>query len=250
MLPVLNVATYNIHKGFSHFNRRMTVHEMRDRLRLLGADILFLQEVVGHNTRHADRFEDWPLHPQYEFLADKVWTDYAYGKNSVYGEGHHGNAILSRYPIVVHGNDNISTNPLEQRGLLYAEMQLPAWRTSLHCVCLHLGLFARGRRKQFTAVCERIEELVPPDALLIVAGDFNDWKAEASSVLRKSLQLQEVFELTGGRAARSFPAALPVLRLDRIYIRGFTVASVQIHRGPAWARVSDHAMLSAQLAHL
>jgi endonuclease/exonuclease/phosphatase family metal-dependent hydrolase len=115
---------------------------------------------------------------------------------------------------------------------------------------LHLGLFARGRRKQFIAVCERIEELVPPDALLIVAGDFNDWKIEASSVLRKSLQLQEVFELTRGRAARSFPCALPVLRLDRIYIRGFTVSSAQIHRGPAWARVSDHAMLSAQLTHL
>lgn len=247
-VPVLHVATYNIHKGFSHFNRRMTVHELRDRLRLLGADIVFLQEVVGHNTRHARRFEDWPVHPQYEFLADKVWTDFAYGKNAIYGEGHHGNAILSRYPIVVHGNEDISTNPIEQRGLLYAAVQVPGWGKLLHCVCLHLGLFARGRRKQFAAVCERIETLVPRDAPLIVAGDFNDWQIEASSVLRTNLHLHEVFELTRGRAARSYPAGLPLLRLDRIYIRGFTVAAAHIHRGPAWARVSDHAVLSAQLA--
>ena len=43
----LTVATYNIHKGFSHFNRRMVVHDLRDRLRLMGADVMFLQEVVG-----------------------------------------------------------------------------------------------------------------------------------------------------------------------------------------------------------
>jgi len=37
----LHVATYNIHKGFSHFNRRMMIHELRDQLRALDADIIF-----------------------------------------------------------------------------------------------------------------------------------------------------------------------------------------------------------------
>src|SRR5713101_8281303 len=97
-ITTVDVATYNIHKGFSHFNRRMTVHELRDRLKGLGADIVFLQEVVGRNLRHARRHKDWPTEPQHEFLADHVWTDFAYGKNAVYDEGHHGNAILSRFP--------------------------------------------------------------------------------------------------------------------------------------------------------
>ncbi|TMH80307.1 MAG: EEP domain-containing protein, partial [Betaproteobacteria bacterium] len=26
----LHVSTYNIHKGFSQFNRRMMIHELRD----------------------------------------------------------------------------------------------------------------------------------------------------------------------------------------------------------------------------
>src|SRR6266446_10523710 len=54
------VATYNIHKGFSHLARRMVIHELRDRLHGLSADILFLQEVQGAHRRHALRYRDWP----------------------------------------------------------------------------------------------------------------------------------------------------------------------------------------------
>jgi len=61
----LHIATYNIHKGFSQFNRRMMIHELRERLRLLAADIIFLQEVQGHHIRNALRFEYWPAEPQY-----------------------------------------------------------------------------------------------------------------------------------------------------------------------------------------
>ena len=41
----LRIVTYNIHKGFSQFNRYMMLHELREQLRLLDADIVFLQEV-------------------------------------------------------------------------------------------------------------------------------------------------------------------------------------------------------------
>jgi hypothetical protein len=75
----LHVVTYNIHKGLSLFNRRVVIHELRDRLRTLGADIVFLQEVLGTHERHAERHEEWPAEPQYEFLADTVWADFAYG---------------------------------------------------------------------------------------------------------------------------------------------------------------------------
>lgn len=32
----LNVVTYNIHKGLSQFNRRLVLHEIKDRLRSRG----------------------------------------------------------------------------------------------------------------------------------------------------------------------------------------------------------------------
>ena len=206
MLNTLHIATYNIHKGVSHFKRRMVVHQLRDSLRTLNADIIFLQEVVGHHKGHAARFENWPG-AQHEFLADSVWTDFAYGKNAVYDEGHHGNAILSRYPITRWDNVDVSAHRFESRGMLHCEIAIPEWTEKLHCICVHLGLFKRGQAQQLLALEQHIEQLVPPQAPLVIAGDFNDWREMASRVLVERLNLMEAFELTEGRAARSFPSA-------------------------------------------
>ncbi|SFN92956.1 endonuclease/exonuclease/phosphatase family protein [Nitrosospira briensis] len=247
MLDKLHIATYNIHKGFSHFNRRVMLHQLRDNLRALDADIIFLQEVVGQHKGHAARFENWPRNPQYEFLADSIWPDFAYGKNAVYDEGHHGNAILSRYPIVRWDNVDVSAHRFESRGLLHCEILLPEWQENLHCICVHLGLFKRGQSQQLQALEQHIERLVPRHAPLVIAGDFNDWRELASGILVKRLELMEAFELTGGRVARSFPSVLPLFRLDRIYVRGFHVEKAQVHQGHPWSKISDHAVLSAQM---
>ena len=243
----LNLATYNIHKGFSQFNRRVMIHELRDRLRLLAADIIFLQEVQGHHGRNAARFEDWPDEPQYEFLADQVWNDFAYGRNAVYDHGHHGNAILSRYPILRAENQDVSTHSLERRGLLHCEIEVPQLPRPLHCICVHLALHERGRRHQVGALIERLHREVPPDAPLVVAGDFNDWRNLAGKRLAADLGLREALADHRGRPARTFPSAFPVLRLDRIYVRGFRVRHVHVHHGSMWSRLSDHAALSAHL---
>ena len=243
----LHVATYNIHKGFSQFNRRLMIHELRDHLRRLGADIVFLQEVLGQHRRHAARFEDWPAEPQYEFLAREAWTDYAYGRNAVYDLGHHGNAILSRYPILRAENQDISTHNLESRGMLHCEIEVPGFNMPLHCVCLHLSLHERGRRHQVGALIERMHREVPARAPLVVAGDFNDWRNLAGKRLAASLDLREALADHWGRPARSFPSAFPVLRLDRIYVRGLEVERTEAHRGRPWRRISDHAPLSAHL---
>ena len=243
----LHVVTYNIHKGFSQFNRRMMIHELRDHLRSLDADIIFLQEVQGQHRRHAARFDDWPDEPQYEFLAHEVWSDYAYGRNAVYDNGHHGNAILSRYPIVRAENQDISTHNLEQRGMLHCEIEVPGSDLPLHCVCLHLSLHERGRRHQVGALIDRMQRKVPSRTPLVVAGDFNDWRNFAGRRLADALSLREALADHWGRPARSYPSAFPLLRLDRIYFRGFQVEHTQTHRGAAWARLSDHAALSAHL---
>jgi endonuclease/exonuclease/phosphatase family metal-dependent hydrolase len=49
------------------------------------------------------------------------------------------------------------------------------------------------------------------------------------------------------RPARTFPAALPFFRLDRIYVRGFHVEAAQVLHGPAWAKLSDHSPIVATL---
>lgn len=95
----LNVLTINTHKGFTAFNRRFILPELRDAVRSVSADIVCLQEVMGAHEVHPLHIENWPDTTHYEFLADTMWSDYAYGRNAVYPEGHHGNAVLSRFPL-------------------------------------------------------------------------------------------------------------------------------------------------------
>lgn len=250
MTPPLRIASYNIHKGLSFFNRRIVLHDVRDSLMGLNADIVFLQEVQGHHAHGARRFESWPAMPQHEFIAGDLWNDFAYGKNSVYDHGHHGNAILSRYPILHWENVDISAHAFESRGLLHCELAVPNMAQPLHAICLHLALNESGRRKQIQQLSERIRRMVPDAAPLIIAGDFNDWRQRTSSYLAEELGLKEVFETHHGRHARSFPAALPMLSLDRIYVRGFGIASAHVLHGRSWRRLSDHAALTAQLRPL
>ena len=53
----LRVVTLNIHKGLSQFNRRMVIHELREGLRALSPDLVFLQEVAGLISHSSLSFE-------------------------------------------------------------------------------------------------------------------------------------------------------------------------------------------------
>ncbi|KAB2926941.1 MAG: EEP domain-containing protein [Dechloromonas sp.] len=245
--PALHITTFNIHKGFSQFNRRMMVHELRERLRHLNPDIVFLQEVQGLHLGHAENHHNWPAAAQHEFLAEDVWPAAAYGRNMLYDHGHHGNAILSRFPILHAHNQDVTHLQFEKRGLLHCRIELPEGPPA-HCVCVHLSLFGYSRRKQLAALADYLNGMDDPTAPLIVAGDFNDWSNRAGKLLEQSLGMSEVFTDLASRPVRSFPAAMPMFRLDRIYVRGFAVQRTEVHHGLPWSKISDHAALSAHLA--
>ncbi len=246
MMRRLRVVTLNIHKGLSHFNRRVVIHELREGLRAIDPDLVFLQEVQGLNQRNALRFAAWPAAPQHEFLAGEDW-EHAYVSNRVYEHGHHGNAILSRYPLVSAEHEDVSDHRFERRGLLHCVVSVPGWRRNLHCVCVHLSLHERGRSRQLEAISGRLEELASRGLPIIVAGDFNDWRQRASSILERRLGMAEASLARHGRAARTYPSMLPILKLDRIYVLGFKVAASRVHRGRPWSMLSDHLAVSAEL---
>ena len=101
-----NVVTYNIHKGLSQFNKRLVLHEIRDRLKSLDADVAFLQEVQGKHEANARRHVRWPEIGQHDFLTHEG-SHNVYGMNAVYQDGHHGNAVVSRHPIPAWENIEI-----------------------------------------------------------------------------------------------------------------------------------------------
>jgi len=248
MLPSplsVRVLTVNIHKGFALLNRRFVLPALRDAIRAVKADVVFLQEVQGSGSHAGQRGGAMDTH--YEFLADEVWPEFAYGRNAVYPAGHHGNAVLSKYPIVRYENHDISIEGHEPRGLLHCALLHPAVGTPVHAICVHLGLRETHRRRQIELLRSTIAEHVPNGETLIVAGDFNDWRSRAHRLLETCTELREVFVHAYGRAARTFPAGLPLFALDRIYVRDArTHAPYPLPRAP-WSRLSDHAPLAAEV---
>ena len=242
---IIKVLTVNIHKGFTALNRRFMLHELREAVRGVAADVVFLQEVAGSHRRHAQGLANYPSDPHHEFLAERIWPQYAYGRNAVYADGHHGNAVLSKFPISHVENRDISIAGPERRGLLHCVLEAP--QGQIHAVCVHLSLLEAHRRRQMQMLCDLVRHDMPHQARVVVAGDFNDWRRRAHDVLAAGAGLQEVFVQAHGRAARTFPAHLPLLRLDRIYVgNARSHRPLSLPRTP-WAHLSDHAPLAAEI---
>ncbi|WP_339451433.1 endonuclease/exonuclease/phosphatase family protein [Pseudomonas sp. EA_5y_Pfl2_R50] len=239
------VLTVNTHKGFTALNRRFILPELREAVRSVAADVVFLQEVHGTHEHHPKTYSNWPSMPQYEFLADSLWPQFAYGRNAVYPEGDHGNALLSKFQIIRHDNLDVSISGHENRGLLHCVLRLPGDGTELHAICVHLGLRESHRHAQLNLLGQRLAEL-PEDAPVIIAGDFNDWRQRADALLLP-YGLREVFAEHYGKPARSFPARLPALRLDRIYVRNLKACQPKVLANRPWSHLSDHVPLSVEI---
>ncbi|SDS56249.1 Metal-dependent hydrolase, endonuclease/exonuclease/phosphatase family [Halopseudomonas litoralis] len=240
----IRVLTVNTHKGFSWLNRRFILPELREAVRTQSSDLVFLQEVLGVHERHGQAIDNWPEAPHYEFLADTMWPEFAYGRNAVYPDGHHGNALLSKFPILHYENLDVSISGTEERGLLHAILDVPG-QADLHAICVHLGLRERHRRRQLRLLCRLLDRL-PPDDPVIIAGDFNDWLQRAGPRLSRC-GLKEAFVTANGSPAKSFPAQWPLLCLDRIYVRNLTTHGPETLIRRPWSHLSDHAPLSVEV---
>jgi endonuclease/exonuclease/phosphatase family metal-dependent hydrolase len=245
MAKHLRVMTYNIRKGLGASGRRSVLASLREAIRKVEADVVFLQEVMGKSQKLGDPVAELKG-DQLEYLADSVWTHYAYGKNAIHSEGHHGNAILSKFPFVSWENIDISTNRLERRGLLHGVLKVPHGHAELHLICLHLNLFGSGRRVQVKRLADRVRSFVPDGGPLLIAGDFNDWRGQACKSLREQLAVEEVGLTSLGRHARTFPAWFPVLPLDRIYFRDLKLVNLDVQDRHHWRMLSDHQAILAE----
>ncbi|MBN9229809.1 MAG: hypothetical protein BGO90_06635 [Legionella sp. 40-6] len=240
---IISLITYNIHKGFGMGRGRFLLPQMRDAITGLNPDFLLLQEVQGEHRRRQQRINEWPQAPQTEYFAENRWPHYAYAKNAIYQAGHHGNAILSKYPFQRVENINLTTIRRASRGILHARLLVD--NIPLHLLCVHLGVFKKERAEQFEVVMARIKEEIPLEEPLLMAGDFNDWQKVFSKKLHV-LNIHEAFVSVEGQHARSFPAIRPALQVDRVYFRGMHVLQVACLRGKPWKRLSDHLPLYGQ----
>lgn len=237
------VLSYNIHKGFTANNTNFVLKEIRQAIRQSGGDVVFLQEVLGEHNGHARKHSNWIGGTQFEYLADSIWSHYAYGRNAIYQHGHHGNAILSKYPFSWWENTDISQFSFSQRGFLHGVID-----NVLHVFCIHLGLLGVERQAQLKSLIAAVEQRVPEQAPLIIAGDFNDWSRRLDKKICRALDVQDAFYAAHGRHLRTYPAAMPMLPMDRIYFRNLELIEVHRQLDDRRRALSDHCAVYAEFA--
>ena len=236
----LRIATYNIHKGVQgvSLGRRLEIHNIGHAVEQLDADIVCLQEVRKLHRREEKYFTRWPELPQAEFLAPEGY-EAIYKTNATTKHGEHGNALLSRWPVVSHAHEDMSDHRFEQRGLLHAHVMVE--RKPIHVIVLHLGLIASSRLRQIEQLGRYIEREIPKREAVVVAGDMNDWGCKLRPTMNK-LGFKDFL----GERQLTYPARLPLTQLDFVYARGLKPVGVQIPRGRIWWRMSDHLPLIAE----
>jgi endonuclease/exonuclease/phosphatase family metal-dependent hydrolase len=223
------VATYNVHRwqGLDGV-RAPDPARAGFVISELGADVVALQEVL----RPFD--EPDPL----EQLAEALQLHLAFVTTRVHRRGEIGNAILSRWPITSVFSLDLSFSRVERRSAV--AVQFSSAECTLAVVATHLALVDRTRRRQVTSILQHPQL----QGAVLLAGDLNAWRrCEATRTLERELVVGQEPVLW----PRSFPAARPMLALDRIYARGAELMQISVHDSAAARRASDHLPVVAQV---
>jgi len=225
----ISVATYNVHR-WTGLNGRSKPDPARAGFVIseLGADVIALQEVVRPFSGTD------PLRA----LAEALGLHFVFAPARVHKRGELGNAILSRFPIEGLSVLDISSSRVERRSALAA--QFNGMAGSLGVVATHLSLVDRTRQRQVEMLLDHPQLRAGPTVLL---GDMNAWrKCKATRSLEQNLRAHH-----NEAWPASFPAARPVLALDRIYARGAKICDIRTHDTLAARRASDHLPVLATL---
>jgi endonuclease/exonuclease/phosphatase family metal-dependent hydrolase len=225
----VTVATYNVHR-WTGANGRSAPDPARAGFVIseLDADVVALQEVLRPFTG------DDPL----RMLSDALGRYFVFAPTRIHKHGELGNAILARYPIEALSVLDISHSRVEKRVALAAQFNGVAG--NLGVVATHLSLVDRTRHRQVEMLLDHPQFRHGPTVLM---GDMNAWrKCKATRSLEDNLHAHH-----NESWPPSFPAARPVLALDRIYARGVKVRDIHTHDTPAARRASDHLPVIARL---
>ncbi len=234
------IVTYNIHKcrGLDGRVRPARIVEV---LREVDADIIALQEVFSGNG--------YPEVEQTRFIAESLGFSYAFGENRRIDGSAYGNAILTRCPIVMHENYDLSHGRREERGCLRADIAVRG--DVLHVYNVHLGTAYMERRHQGRKLMES-DILTRTDVTgpRILLGDFNEWLPGLSSRLfREHFGTVDLRTHLGRR--RTYPGALPLVHLDHIYFDdSLLLQQAVLFRTGRTLLASDHLPLVADFARL
>lgn len=224
----LRLATYNIH-GCKGGDLRVLPERTLAVLRSIDADCIALQEFVDASLPAGrNLLAHW---------ADELGMTGVYAPAFERGGEIFGNALLTRLDIIERRNFELSIEGYRRRAFLDVVLDAGA---ALHVTVVHLGVSPTERALMVTSIAEMTHSALGD--VQVWAGDFNEWRETGvvSSAFRRGFRPSP--------ALPTFPAMLPMLALDRLWVRpAASLVASRVHRlAPArWA--SDHLPLVASL---
>ncbi len=226
---MIRIATYNIHKCRG-MDRRVDPDRVARVINSLDADVIALQEVLHEES-------DGSPGDQLRRLVALTGYRWSFGETRAHRGSPYGNATLSRFPIVLERNYDITWRHRERRGCLRTDIQLPSGDL-LHVFNVHLGTSYFERPHQARTLMEdalaRSSQLGGPR---VVVGDFNEWTRGVASTLMAS-----EFDSVDARLMRpTYPGVFPIFRLDHFYFdKHLKLERFTIRRDRLSKLASDH----------
>lgn len=217
------VASYNIH-GCVGKDRLRNADRIAEVIRELDVDVVGLQEVDSRTGGEASAL-------QMDYLG-KVTGLYAVAGPAIDRDDRsYGNLLLTRHPVAEVRRIDLSVPGYEPRGALDVDLEIR--HRTVRVIVTHFGLGGAERRQQAKRLLAHLHDDV--QRLAVVLGDFNEWFPLSRSLGWLKRRLGEA------PAPPTYPAFMPILALDRIWVWP-PPALIEIHaHHTATTRVcSDH----------
>ncbi len=222
----ISVVSYNIHR-FVGTDRRFDPERIARVIHECRAEIVGLQEIDTHFYRNGN---------QIEHLARTTRLEVVHGPTRWNRNGHYGNALLTSFPVSDVRRIDLTVPGREPRGAL--DVDLLAGGCRVRVIVAHLGLNILERRLQVKRLLDIFS--AERDRMEIMLGDFNEW----IPVGRPLCWVNRFFGKPP--ALRTFPSFMPVLPLDRIWIRPLdALVELSVYRTPLSRVASDHLPVKA-----
>ena len=238
--PSVSCVTWNVHRAVGRDGRCdpvRVVDAIRTDIRPEVPQILALQEADSDDAPHPS-------------LLDVAAVERATGLRSVHddddmrwsavGGGFLGNILLLHPDMQVRRRRIVDLPGHCPRAAVLAEVTVAD--RPLRVVSCHLSLGQALRVVQLRTLGQVVARADTMQTILL--GDLNEWRPWGGLALSHRVTGLRL----SGPARRTFPAARPLLPLDRILSDGGSVSDVRALDGAAVVAASDHRPLAAHVA--
>ena len=214
-----SVASYNIH-AYRGIDGVFDPGRVARVIRELKAEIVGLQEIDSLSLQ---------MQKYAGLLSKKAGMEVVLGPTKRY-RTNFGNGLATSCHVKDVRHIDLSVPGRRPRAAL--DIDLLVKGETIRVIVAHLGLGIGERRRQIRRLLDIF--CAERDRMEIMLGDFNEWVP--------MLNLHHVHNFFGkSPSRRTFPSFMPVLPLDRIWVRpAESLVSLSTHRTPLSRMASDH----------